>query len=201
MKATIVNLNIFDYIRSSTDHPLRSLKPLVAFAGNLEKSTFLHRELSAFEFNILLYGINYDEQNITSLNVEYKGAFLPNEIPSKLEGSFGLVWDGDSTDGCNGTSGDYIRYNNPHKLSLYISSCLPVIVWSQAAIADFVRQHNIGFCVDKLSDIRTKINDMDEDEYQSYLTNVRKMQEKIVSGYFTRKAMGKALTIIINNEI
>ena len=103
----------------------------------------------------MLYGINYDEQNITSLNVEYKGAFLPNEIPSKLEGSFGLVWDGDSTDGCNGASGDYIRYNNPHKLSLYISSCLPVIVWSQAAIADFVRQHNIGFCVDKLIDIRT----------------------------------------------
>ena len=41
---------------------------------------------------------------------------------------------------------------------------------------------------------------MDEDEYQSYLINIRKMQERIVSGYFTRKAMEKALELIINNH-
>lgn len=38
------------------------------------------------------------------------------------------------------------------QLSLYVSSCLPVIVWSQDAIADFVKEHDIGFCVDSLSD-------------------------------------------------
>ena len=56
------------------------------------------------------------------------GSFLPDELPSALEGSFGLVWDGDSSKTCSGVFGEYLRYNNSHKASLYLASGFPIIV-------------------------------------------------------------------------
>ncbi len=49
--------------------------------------------------------------------------------------------------------GEYLKYNNPHKTSLYIRCHLPVIIWNQAALAPFARQQGIGLCVDSLRDI------------------------------------------------
>ena len=89
-------------------------------------------------------------------NINYHGSFGVDEIPSKLTRGFGLVWDGDSLDGCRGQSGQYLRYNNPHKLSLYLSSGLPVVIWTGAAEAGFVREHGVGLCVDSLNDLEVQ---------------------------------------------
>lgn len=137
----------------------------IAFAGNLAKSTFLYHDLDKLGVNFWVYGINLDRNKIRSKSVTYNGSFTSEEIPAKLEGSFDLIWDGDSIDTCSGAFGEYTRYNNPHKLSLYVSSCLSVIVWSQVAIADFVKEHDIGFCVDSLSDIHTVLASVTADAY------------------------------------
>ena len=144
----------------------------------------------------MVYGINFDHNKIRSKSVTYNGSFTSEEIPAKLEGSFGLIWDEDSIDTCSGAFGEYTRYNNPHKLSLYVSSCLPVIVWSQAAIADFVKEHGIGFCVDSLSDIHTILASMTEDDYVRYLRNITALQEKVTSGYFTKRVIRNAMNLM-----
>lgn len=61
----------------------------------------------------------------------WHGSFKPEESPEHLQG----VWDGDSVDTCAGNTGAYLRYNNPHKTSLYLACGMPVIVWKEAAIA------------------------------------------------------------------
>jgi len=192
----MIKLDLFDYIRDNNFHPNRNFAPIVSFAGNLSKSTFLYNDLENIEVTFFLYGINYNKKNIKSANTNYKGAFSAEEIPARLEGSFGLIWDGDSIDTCSGAFGEYTRYNNPHKLSLYVSSCLPVIVWSQAAIADFVKEQDIGFCVDKLTDINAVLDSMTEEDYARYLKNITALQEKVISGYFTKKAIRKAMDLM-----
>lgn len=193
VETPMISLELFDYLRDSASHPARKLSPVVSFAGNLNKSTFLHKNLDDLGIELYLYGINYDEKKITSPNIKYQGSFSPDEIPEKLDGSFGLIWDGNSTATCDGSFGEYLQYNNPHKLSLYISSCLPVIVWSKAAIADLVKKYNIGFCVDSLGDIKDVLDSMQEEDYARYLENIRDLQEKVIHGYFTKVAIERAV--------
>lgn len=50
-----------------------------------------------------------------------------------------MVWDGESIDGGLGLSGQYLKYNNPHKLSVIFTSGLPVIIWNEAAEAGLVK--------------------------------------------------------------
>ncbi|UXZ08780.1 hypothetical protein F1B95_08005 [Clostridium perfringens] len=62
----------------------------------------------------------------------YKKSLSPKEIVEKIEGDFGLIWDGTSINICDGSFGEYTKFNTPHKLSMYIASEIPVIVWKEA---------------------------------------------------------------------
>ena len=109
----------------------------IIIAGNLapEKSGYVYN-LPANSVQYELFGVNYDTKRRSGVNVHYNGAFAPDDLIPHLKGSFGLVWDGTSTQTCEGNYGVYLRYNNPHKFSLYIAAGLPVIVWSESALAD-----------------------------------------------------------------
>lgn len=195
-----VNLELFDYL---LDHvPDNKDKRIhygneIVFAGHLRKSKFLSLlEEDSFNLKWNLYGICLTASLAGKQYVEWKGSYGADEIPFKLEGSFGLVWDGYSSEGCQGNYGEYLRYNNPHKLSLYLVSGLPVITWSEAAIANFVREHKVGILVDRLEDIPEKINALSEAEYEIMRKNVEKIQKKIVKGEFTRSALRKIEKLI-----
>lgn len=129
-------------------------------------------------------------------NVQYFGSFPSDEIPGKLTGGFGLVWDGASIDGCVGQSGQYLRYNNPHKLSLYLSSGLPVIIWKEAAEADFVEKQGVGICVDSLKELSAKFEMLDENAYNKYAESVRELSEKLRTGQFGKYAILSAEDIL-----
>ena len=103
------------------------------------------------------------------------------------------MWDGESIESCTGLVGNYLRYNNPHKLSLYIASKLPVIIWSKAAEADFVKKYDIGYTVNSLTEIPQLLNELDEERYNQLVNNVVKVGEKITRGQFMQKALEKAV--------
>ena len=146
--------------------------------------TILH---SLLTWNLYGNGIPISLKN--KKNIIWKGGYGPNEIPFKLEGSFGLVWDGNSLDECKGFMGNYLKYNNPHKLSLYIASGMPVITWRQAAIAEFVEKNDIGFVVDSILQIPGIIDTIDEKTYLTYRNNIQKLQEKVIDGEFTKSVL------------
>ena len=141
-----------------------------------------------------LYGIHFQEDAFHGKeNVRYNGAFHPDELPGKLEGSFGLVWDGPVSTTCAGNTGEYLKYNNPHKTSLYLAANLPVIIWEQAALASFVKEHGLGITVGSLSQIDAAVRSLSREEYDRMAKNAHAMGEKIRSGYFFRTAAEMAI--------
>ena len=181
-KKKFINIEIFDYLTEISSIPHRTFSPTVVFAGNLSKSEFIYslNEINGIKFN--LYG-KYDEKRPIILNnVIYKGIFPSNQLPSCLEGSFGLIWDGNSVDSCNGELGRYLRINNPHKLSLYIVAQIPVITWKFAAIADFINENQIGFTVSSLREIPDKLSRLTLDDYNNMYRNTIALSDKLKSG-------------------
>jgi hypothetical protein len=194
-----VELNVFDYLIDNNEYtqPIRrKFSKEIVFAGNLSKSKFFKDLIDNSDNKLLLnlYGTGFVEEDNSF--IKYKGSFSPEKIVSEIEGSFGLIWDGESASTCSGNLGEYTKYNNPHKLSLYIAASLPVIVWSESAIAKFVLDNKIGFVVDSLFQINKKINDLNESEYNLFISNIDKLSDKIKNGYFTNLAITKILKSI-----
>ena len=146
-------------------------------AGNFDirKTKYARNLPKKPEFEI--YGINFEHDNLPN-NVHYKGAFSPEDIPNHLQGGFGLVWDGDSSDTCSGMYGEYLKINNPHKASLYLASNFPIIVWRQSALADFVIRNNCGIIIDSLYEIAGILESMNEEKYQQLIDNCKKNWRK-----------------------
>ena len=187
----IVSLGIFDYLIPNFQEKsgLTKDQPIIV-AGNLakEKAGYLYELPASPAYN--LYGVGFDEARKLS-NETYFGSFLPEELPSTLEGSFGLVWDGDSSKTCSGVFGEYLRYNNSHKASLYLASGFPVIVWKESALSHFVLKNKCGITVDSLFDIKEKINNISEEEFQELVENAQKVGNNIRSGYYLKTALDK----------
>lgn len=185
-----IDLGIFDYhnpteLREEYDYD-RSL----VFAGNLAKSKFLtSKEFEKLAFKLELFGPSPAEKYAENIN--YQGVYSPEELPEHLKQNFGLVWDGNSIAKCDGTFGEYTKYNNPHKASLYLSSGLPIIVWKKAALADFVIDNNVGFAVDSLTEIDERLENMPREEYSVMKKNALAVAQKIRTGEFIKTAMTK----------
>ena len=114
---------------------------------------------------------------------------MPDEIPGKLKGKYGLVWDGNTTRGCSGPVGEYTKINNPHKMSLYISSGIPIIAWSQAAIAEFINQYQIGITVDRIDSLSKELSTISEKQYLSMKKNVLELRKKLIHGEFLKRVL------------
>ena len=184
----IVTLEIFDYLIPDFNENKIYDKDKILLAGNFDirKTKYARNLPEKPEFEI--YGINFEHDNLPN-NVHYKGAFSPEELPNHLQGGFGLVWDGDSSDTCSGMYGEYLKINNPHKASLYLASNFPIIVWSQSALADFVKRNDCGIIIDSLYEIAGILESMNEEKYQQLIDNCKKIGEKIRQGNYLKKAL------------
>lgn len=184
----IVTLEIFDYLIPDFNENKIYDKDKILLAGNFDirKTKYARNLPEKPEFEI--YGINFEHDNL-QYNVHYKGAFSPEELPNHLQGGFGLVWDGDSSDTCSGMYGEYLKINNPHKASLYLASNFPIIVWRQSALADFVIRNNCGIIIDSLYEIAGILESMNEEKYQQLIDNCKKIGEKIRQGNYLKKAL------------
>lgn len=175
-------LEMFDY-RLATTLPTISTPSgrTVIFAGNLSKAGFV-KELDKLPIDFSLYGLpKLDSES-------YKGVFDGNK-PEGLCGDFGLVWDGDSLDTCSGMLGEYLRFNAPFKLSLYLSLGLPVIVWRESAMAAYVEKYHLGICVDSLHDVAPLLSALTDEQIAGMRGNVARMGEKIRKGEMLKTAI------------
>ena len=184
----LVSLGIFDYLTDAEPKP-HTISGDVLIAGNLspEKTVYLTQLQDIPAVSFQLYGVGFEDRG--QPNVTYHGAFEPEELVGALDGAFGLVWDGTSIDTCTGVYGNYLRYNDPHKLSLYLTAGLPVIVWEEAAVADFVREHNVGFAVKSLKDIPESIAGLTENDYTKMAANAALLSQNLRKGQFLRNAL------------
>ena len=189
----LVSLEIFDYLIPNYQEKdgLSKDQPIIV-AGNLaqEKAGYLYQLPARPAYN--LYGVGFDESRALE-NEAYFGSFLPDELPAALEGGFGLVWDGDSAETCSGVFGEYLRYNNSHKASLYLASGFPLVVWKQSALSHFVLEKNCGVAVESLHDLKNTIENLSDADYQELVANAKNIGKKIRDGFYLTSAL-KELT-------
>lgn len=185
----VISLEIFDYLIPNFQEKTTQTKdqPIIV-AGNLaqEKAGYLYALPEAPAYN--LYGVGFDESRAL-VNETYFGSFLPDELPAALEGGFGLVWDGDSADTCSGLFGEYLRYNNSHKASLYLASGFPLVVWKQSALSHFVLENGCGIAVESLHDLKKTIENLSDADYQILVEKSKYIGKKIRDGFYLTNAL------------
>ena len=183
----IIDLNIFDYIVERPYREKYSENNAIIVAGNLsrQKAAYIYNLPSNVSFE--LYGTNYLDD--TKRNVHYNGAFPADQIVDVLDGKFGLIWDGNRRDTCNGVFGEYLKYNNPHKTSLYLAAGIPVIVWSQAAIKSFIVDNELGVAIDSLDDLNEVMRVYTGERYKKLKDNAQKMSDKLRTGHYFKEVI------------
>lgn len=181
--ATVAQIQFFDFLAKPVIKPLKK-SSLIVFAGNLVKSSFLEHlgELKSTTLHFNLYGPGINEVMQLQDNSTYKGAFEPYSLIDKLEGAFGLVWDGSSIHEAAGNYGTYMHLISHHKASLYIVAGIPLIVFEGAGTAPLITRYQIGLLVKSLDEIEEKISNLSEEDYQHMCRNTRKWAKRIVEG-------------------
>ena len=184
------NLQIFDYF---TKCPLKERtysmgqKPTVAFAGALIRNPFLHKiDIQNHSYDLIVYG----SPDLNFKNIIYKGSVDANLLPEVIEGHFGLLWADDYE---QKEIDNYMMYNNPHKLSLYIVAGMPIITWSKYAAAKFISDNKIGCCIDSLDQLDDVIGNITPDYYQEMVNNCKKIRFQLVNGENLKRAIEECL--------
>lgn len=202
-KERLVSLDIFDYRmpadfavhrpweyedETNLDAPGADL----IIAGNLDsdKVGYLKDIGRVPRVRFQLYGVGYKDEHP---NAVYNGSFLPDELPAYLHGNFGLVWDGTSVDTCAGNYGNYLRYNDPHKTSLYLMCGFPVIVWDKSAISRFVLERGAGIAVSSLLEAGDAISALSDAEYRTMCENAAAVSADLRSGHYLKTAIAECM--------
>ncbi len=195
----LVTLEIFDYLCDESKIKVdKSFEKCLNIAGNLDisKSSYIAKLGKLKDIKFKLYGPNFNEGMKRFENIDYQGSFPSGDIPGMLNTGFGLVWDGTSIDTCEGDFGRYLKYNNPHKLSLYLASGLPVVIWNEAAESVFVKENMAGICVDSLNDLADILDCMSNDDYMEMCANAKVVGQRLRDGFYFKKALDRALNIV-----
>ena len=162
---------------------LRDNSSLV-FAGNLQKSVFLKDW--RYQTGIDAFGLKGDIPLGETVN--YKGVYSQPELLRRIpKDRFGIAWDNDLFQG--GNYQEYTKYNSPHKVSLYLALGLPVIVWQDSAIADFVVKYRLGFAISSLSEIDPLMASIEEDELKQLKQRVNRFGCLLREGLFTKQVL------------
>lgn len=193
----IVCVGVMDYLRD--DEPKDVDKRFspdgpVVFCGNLLRSKSGFAYVLGDDFKIDLYGPGFTGR--TSEKVNYRGVFTSLELMDVITGSFGLVWDGTSVKTCTGACGEYLSYNNPHKMSHYLASGMPVLIWKGAALAEFVTAEGCGIAISSLDEIPGILQSVSPEEYDMLKNNAGRVGREMREGAHIRKAVLKALDML-----
>jgi len=184
IESKCVSLELFDYLYDGGD-AANTGDNTVIVAGNLAKAKAGYLYKLHGECRLALFGSNLDE-GFTNDKAEYYGSFPPDVLIENLKGDYGLVWDGDETETCAGPYGEYLRYNDPHKASLYLAAGLPVIVWKQSALYPLVDEHGIGVGVDSLAELGGVLRSRD---YREMKENVMRFRDRVRGGGFLTRCL------------
>lgn len=191
-KIDISEIHAFDYYLPYESAPrlINDQQREVIFAGNLDRAKCGFIYTLEDVDNIKLFGVNYagGSQN-------YMGSF-DSQFPDAIRQPgivFGLIWDGDSIETCSGSFGEYLKFNNPHKTSLYLSMGLPVLIWKEAAIASFIIDNNLGFGVSNIKEAMNIVNTISLEQYQLINSNVEIISKKIRQGYYLSKVVDEVI--------
>lgn len=193
-KANLQVLEIFDYLsekQPASKSELPTLPFRAVYAGFI---TFYHNDFmyklanEPHSYGLIFYGGGLEKEKLFG-ELDYKGYVSSDDLIETAEGDFGIVWYGPTLEGGEGPLGEYLQYNAPHKMSLYIRCGLPVVIWEKAGLASFVEKNDIGICVGSLKELESIFAQMSVERYMELKNNVQGINEKISRGFYLYKAV------------
>lgn len=198
------SLDAWDYLTVTDPIPQRIIdgETRIAYAGSLNerKNAFLWKWGNVItDYVVDIYGSGFRMDQVEKPEKFFDHGFVVAEnLIAGMTSDYGLVWDGHSIDSCEGDFGSYLALNTPHKVSLYLRARLPLIIWSGAAMADFVKDNGIGITVDTLAEINKRIKEVTPEEYAGMRRNVDRVAADVAAGKFFRKAAREAINYLEN---
>jgi len=217
LKRPIVQLGIFDYLspegiqqdRPSAQTEFQQDQPLsFFFLGNMNPASncFVYDLAKLLHTNPMhLYGNHLDEARFKEATagkeelVKFHGYANDFGLMGHNEGDFGLSWYGESMEFGKGKIGEYMAINNPHKISLYLRCLCPVILWRHAGLASFIEREGCGLLIDRVDTLEETLSQITPEQYAQMMQNVRRVAQRIASGYYFETALNKAIDQITNN--
>lgn len=190
--AKIAQLGPFDFLATPCQEK-RLLQSSICFAGNLSKSGFLVHLPRSESIEYHLYGEDPPIGCLDNSRIHYHGLYDPYGLPSAIEGSFGLIWDGEGAYGPSGAIGNYQQYIFPHKLSLYILAGMPVIAPSFGGSAEYIRTMGIGWLINSLEELPELLPTIDETAYHHVRKKILSLQQEIYRGEHLPGAINKLI--------
>ena len=199
-KGGIHCLDIFDYlspypVKNDEQKVFDNNQLKVVYAGNLGmwRNEFLyHLNGVVNNWTLDLYGKGFDLAKNTCKKLIYHGFIDSDDFIKHVYADFGLVWDGASVDECNGAWGEYLKINNPHKTSFYLRAGIPVIVWSKAAMAPFVRENKVGIVIDSIRDLDKCLASISAEEYKVMHDNAVAIGKRLAEGHYIKAGLDAA---------
>ena len=137
--------------------------------------------LSSIDFNLNVYGSIGKKVNLNN-KVKYLGELGTNELVSSLTKGYGFIWDEEVSSKTK--LKEYLAYNLPYKLSLYIASGIPIICKKHTNVGDFVEKQHIGFTVNSMSEIKLQLLNQTVADYSKYLKNLEYIYKSVVDGKY-----------------
>lgn len=188
-------LGLFDYRSASkcSEEVTEREQVKVVYAGalSMKKNSFLV-ELSKTlnHWQLLVCGNKEGLQGLQdNPQITYQGFVPSEEFIKHIDADFGLVWDGDSLDGCSGEYGQYLKWNSPHKVSFYLRAGLPLIIWKEAAVAPIIEETGAGITIGSLEELDDKLKAFTLEDYQKMKVNTVIMAKRLNEGYFLHQAL------------
>lgn len=192
LRRPMVEQVAWDYLSPAVPAEPRQLSTDCVFVGHLgaDNNAFLYALPE--DIRLHLYGAGQPRE--LPHQVCCHGLTIPDDIITAGEGSFGIIWYGNSLDYCpDGFIGEYIKYCNSHKLGLYMRMGVPVIMWEGAGAAPFVKDNGIGLTVDTLRKLPEILNAVTLEDYKRMCAAVQRTSDKISNGHYFRHALTAAL--------
>ena len=198
-------LGLFDYLdnvpheshMTHESHEPHAWSLVYAGALVMRKNSYLLELANKAEhFDLHIYGNADGLPGIDKAPHAVCYPFTPaDEFIRNADGDFGLVWDGDSLETCQGDFGEYLRYNSPHKVSFYLRAGLPVIIWREAAVASIIEHEGIGITITSIAELEQRLQTLTTEELEAMRQNVARVSQRLVSGQYFQKALRSALSI------
>ena len=197
-RVKMIDFEIMDYIHgaSGNAHEVVDRNYSLFYVGDLSPATYGYiYDLARImpQRDIYLYGHSPSEDLLAELpNLHFEGFAKDTDLMKSHKGDFGLSWYGTSLDFGIGKIGEYMEYNNPHKISLYFRCNSPVVVWSKGGRAKFIKDNHLGICVDSLRNLESRLSMITADEYREMVGNVERVNERLKNGRYLEDVLQQA---------
>ena len=188
VKKTVIQ-KMWDFPVAVDQTVVPEFRKAVNFAGNPNLRKF--KFIKEWNYDSVELRVTADKgewaqgKNICFLGWFNDDIFLVNAL--RNSGGFGLGWTDDPY------WGEYMEVNANYKLSAYLAAGIPVIVNKNIAESETIVRKNLGMAVESLDEAVSRIENMNQDQYNEMLSQVALFSNLIRDGYFAKKCLTDAV--------